>query len=327
MHDGLKNLDAFLSRHEKFIISTHESPDADGLGAEIALFELLIHLGKTAIILNSDVTPDKFQFIDIENEVRVINVNFEVPNDIAEYALIVIDTNDINNIGKAYIFLKDKIKEIFVVDHHEGDKTEYSSSYIRVDASSSCEIMYSIVRHYSQEISFKAAQALFAGALFDTGSFRYPKTSAATFKMAADLVERGADPFTIYNYIYESNSLASFELRTQILSTLKVFFNGSLVMMKMTGAMLLKTGAPYEEGELNINVPLTVKGVVVSVLVKEDTDGMVKVSMRSKGDYDVAAIAIANGGGGHKNAAGYKSKLKFDKAYKKAFEDVSRLFQ
>ncbi|HON78615.1 MAG TPA: bifunctional oligoribonuclease/PAP phosphatase NrnA [Spirochaetota bacterium] len=327
MHDGLKNLDAFLSRHEKFIISTHESPDADGLGAEIALFELLIHLGKTAIILNSDVTPDKFQFIDIENEVRVINVNFEVPNDIAEYALIVIDTNDINNIGKAYIFLKDKIKEIFVVDHHEGDKTEYSSSYIRVDASSSCEIMYSIVRHYSKEISFKAAQALFAGALFDTGSFRYPKTSAATFKMAADLVERGADPFTIYNYIYESNSLASFELRTQILSTLKVFFNGSLVMMKMTGAMLLKTGAPYEEGELNINVPLTVKGVVVSVLVKEDTDGMVKVSMRSKGDYDVAAIAIANGGGGHKNAAGYKSKLKFDKAYKKAFEDVSRLFQ
>jgi phosphoesterase RecJ-like protein len=327
MHDGLKNLDAFLAKYDKFIISTHESPDADGLGAEIAFSELLGNLGKTSVILNSDFTPDRFQFIDVDNEVRVINVNFEVPNDIAEYALIVIDTNDINNIGKAYIFLKDKVKEMFVIDHHEGDKTEYSSSYIRVDASSSSEIIFSIVRHYSQEISFKAAQALFAGALFDTGSFRYPKTSSATFKMAADLVERGADPFLIYDYIYESNSLASFELRTQMLNTMKVFFNGSLVMMKMTGAMLLKTGAPYDEGELNINVPLTVKGVVVSVLVKEDTNGLVKVSMRSKGDYDVAKIAIENGGGGHKNAAGYKSKLKFDNAYKKAFEDVSRLFQ
>ncbi|HQO03237.1 MAG TPA: bifunctional oligoribonuclease/PAP phosphatase NrnA [Spirochaetota bacterium] len=327
MHDGLKNLDAFLAKYDKFIISTHESPDADGLGAEIAFSELLGNLGKTSVILNSDFTPDRFQFIDVDNEVKVINVNFEVPNDIAEYALIVIDTNDINNIGKAYIFLKDKIKEMFVIDHHEGDKTEYSSSYIRVDASSSCEIIFSIVRHYSHEISQKAAQALFAGALFDTGSFRYPKTSSATFKMAADLVERGANPFQIYDYIYESNSLASFELRTQMLNTMKVFFNGSLVMMKMTGAMLLKTGAPYDEGELNINVPLTVKGVVVSVLVKEDTNGLVKVSMRSKGDYDVAKIAIENGGGGHKNAAGYKSKLKFDNAYKKAFEDVSRLFR
>jgi phosphoesterase RecJ-like protein len=97
--------------------------------------------------------------------------------------------------------------------------------------------------------------------------------------------------------------------------------------MSMTADMLLKTGAPYEEGELNINVPLTVKGVVVSVLVKEDTNGLVKVSMRSKGNYDVSKVALENGGGGHKNAAGYKSKYKFNDAYAKAIDDVSVFFQ
>lgn len=327
MEKGLKNFDDFLEKYEKIIISTHESPDADGLGAEIGMVHLMRHLGKKPVILNSDVTPEKYRFIDIDHEISVINVNFDVPNDIEDYALLVLDTNDCNNIGKAYTFLKDKVKEIFVVDHHSGDSGCYQSSFIKEQASSTSEIVYALLKHHNTPIEFKVAQALFAGVVFDTGSFRYPKTTAFTFKMASELVEIGVIPFDIFEKLYENNSLASFELRTLILSSMEVLFQGRLVVMSMTADMLLKTGAPYEEGELNINVPLTVKGVVVSVLVKEDTNGLVKVSMRSKGNYDVSRIALENGGGGHKNAAGYKSKCKFNDAYAKAIDDVSVFFQ
>jgi len=327
METGLKNFNDFLEKYEKIILSTHESPDADGLGSEIGMVYLLRHLGKKPVILNSDVTPEKYRFIDVDHEISVINVNFDVPNDIEDYALLVLDTNDCNNIGKAYTFLKDKVKEIFVVDHQSGDSGCYQSSFIKEQASSTSEMVYALLKHYNTPIEFKVAQALFAGVVFDTGSFRYPKTTAFTFKMASELVEIGVIPFDIFEKLYENNSLASFELRTLILSSMKVLFQGRLVVMSMTADMLLKTGAPYEEGELNINVPLTVKGVVVSVLVKEDTNGLVKVSMRSKGNYDVSKVALENGGGGHKNAAGYKSKYKFNDAYAKAIDDVSVFFQ
>ena len=97
--------------------------------------------------------------------------------------------------------------------------------------------------------------------------------------------------------------------------------------MKLTPKMLKKTRASFTEGESAINLPLTVKGVKASLLVKQNFDGPVKVSMRTKGDYNVAEIAIQNGGGGHKNAAGYKSKESFDKTYKSAIKILKSLFE
>jgi len=97
--------------------------------------------------------------------------------------------------------------------------------------------------------------------------------------------------------------------------------------MKLTPDMLRRTGASFTEGEPVINVPLTVKGVVASILIKQDIVGPVKVSMRTKGDIDVARLAMEMGGGGHKNAAGYKSKLSFEETYIKAIESMGRFFK
>jgi len=327
MHSGYQNLENFLSVHDKFVISTHESPDGDGLGAEIAFNELLENLGKKAIIINSDRIPDIFKFIDVEGEINILNDNFALPDDIGDYAQVVLDTHDFDNIGAAYYYLKDRIKDLFIIDHHEGGADKFTSNFIKADASSTCEIVYHIIKRYGKPLSFKSAQALYAGILFDTGSFRYPKTTAETYTVVADLVKNGANPFNIYEYIYESNSLSSFELRSLILSTMEVFHDGRLIAMKLTPEMILKTGALFSEGEQAINLPLTVKGVVASILVKQDVGGgPVKVSMRTKGDYDVAEIAIANGGGGHKNAAGFKSKLSFKETYENAVKNLEPFF-
>ena len=214
---------------------------------------------------------------------------------------------------------------MFIIDHHEGGKDKFEANFIKAEASSACEIVYEIIKHHKLEPSFKAAQALYTGILSDTGSFRYPKTTPETFRIASHLVELGVNPFKIYEQVYENNSLASFELRAKMLSTMEVHFDKKLILMKLTPEMLIETGAPFSEGELNINIPLTLEGIIASVLIKQDIAGEVKVSMRTKGEYDVSEIAMANGGGGHKNAAGYKSKFSFNETREKVLEDLGRI--
>lgn len=327
MLPGFVKLDSFLTEYDKFVISTHESPDADGLGAEIAFKEFLGNLGKTAIIINSDPTPDIVEFIDIDKEINVFRGEFKLPEDIEEYAQLVFDTNDYDNIGSAYHLLKDKVRDLFIIDHHEVAENKLESNFIKVEASSVCEIVYSIITYYNKSLSFKSAQALYTGMVFDTGSFRYPKTTPETYKIASHCVELGANPFDIYEHLYESNSLSSFALRGQILSSMRIFHGGKMIALKLTPEMLKNTGATFSEGEPAINLPLTVKGVIVSLLVKQDIDGPVKVSMRTKGDYDVSKIAMDKGGGGHKNAAGFKSKLSFDETYDKIVKELDKFFK
>ncbi|HQL83567.1 MAG TPA: DHHA1 domain-containing protein, partial [Spirochaetota bacterium] len=169
-------------------------------------------------------------------------------------------------------------------------------------------------------------QAVFGGMVFDTGSFKYPKTTPETFRIAAKLVEAGVTPFFIHEQIYEQNALSSFSLRGRILSSMEVLHGGRMIALKLTPDMLKETGATFTEGEPAINLPLTVKGVVASLLVKQDFEGPVKVSMRTKGNIDVAQLAMERGGGGHKNAAGYKSKLSFDETYRQALKSMEKFF-
>ncbi len=323
---GPSNLDAFLSRHEKFVVSTHESPDWDGIGAALAFHEFLIAIGKQSIIINSDPTPEAVTFLDTAGDIHTLAEGYVIPDGIEEYAQFVLDTNDYDNIGSAYFLLKDRVKETFIIDHHEGGEEAIDDNYIKADASSCCEILYEIIESYGMPVSLRAAQALFAGIVFDTGSFIYPKTTPRTFAIASKLVEKGVEPFFIHEQIYEQNELSSFELRSKILSTMEIHYDHRLIAMKLTRKMLMDTGSNFAEGEPAINMPLTIRGVVASILVKQDINGPVKVSMRTKGDIDVAQLAMENGGGGHKNAAGYKSQDDLDEAYRQAIEKMGRYF-
>jgi phosphoesterase RecJ-like protein len=108
---------------------------------------------------------------------------------------------------------------------------------------------------------------------------------------------------------------------------MEILEDGKMISMKLTPEMVADTHGSFSEGESTINAPFTVKGVAASLLVKQDTEGPVKISMRTKGNLDVAALAIKNGGGGHKNAAGYKSQLPFEEAYERAVKDMKEFFK
>jgi len=326
VESGFRNLEAYLRNYDKFIISTHESPDADGLGAEIAFAELLAYLGKESIIINSDPAPETVEFIDIDHEITVFNRSAPLIENLSGYAQFVLDTNDYNNIGPVCT-LKDFVEDVFIIDHHEGDANKLTSNFIRVGGSSCCEIIYDIIQYRKMPLTFKSAQAIYTGMLFDTASFRYPKTSPHTYEAAAHCMRMGVVPHVVYENIYERNSLSSFALRGRIASSMKILEDGKLIVQSLTPQMLSDTGAAFSEGESSINTPLTVNGVVASLLVKQDHTGPVKISMRTKGDYNVAGIAIQNGGGGHKNAAGFKSQLSFDEAYEHATNAMQQLIK
>ena len=328
MNKSFKMLTEFLDRHDKFIISTHESPDADGLGCEIAFLDFLRQMGKSGIIINSDPTPGICKFFDIDDEIIILKDESQLPDNIEEYALFVLDTNDYNNIGTIYKHLKERVKSSFIIDHHQGSPQDLiDANFIKGELASTSEIIYLIIIHYKKELTFKAAQALYTGIVFDTGSFRYPKTTSDTYQTAAHLVRAGADPFKIYEQLYESNSLSSLQLRGKILSSMEVLEDGRMIAMRLTPEMVKETKGSFSEGEATINSPFTVKGVVASLLVKQDFEGPVKISMRTKGNLDVSKIALKNNGGGHKNAAGYKSKLPFEEAYAQAISDMKIFFK
>jgi bifunctional oligoribonuclease and PAP phosphatase NrnA len=326
MEIDFTDLENYINQHDKFVVSTHQSPDADGIGAQLAFCNLLRELDKETLIINSDSTPANLEFLDVDNEINQLSEGYTVPDNIEEYAQFVLDTNDYDNIGTAYEVLKDRVKSLFIIDHHEGKVGTDDTFHLKAEASSTAEIIYMAIQYFKKELNFNEAQALFTGMVFDTGSFKYPKTTANTYRVAAACLELGVKPPQIHEYLYENNTLSSFKLRSEILSSIEVHHDGKLIAMKLTPDMIKLTGATFEEGEPAINLPLTVKGVVASLLVKHSGNGPVKVSMRTKGNYNVAEIAISNNGGGHKNAAGYQSKLNFDDTYKQALANLAPLF-
>ena len=316
---------SFIRRNNRFFLTAHETPDADAIGAECATFYALKQLNKEVRIINADPTPRIFRFIDPDDSVEVLNEAF-APSSLEGSCLLILDANNINNIGGVRDAILDGVSEHFIIDHHEENGSLAKDNCIRGDVSSTCELLYEIFQHLDVTITDKIAVALYAGIVYDTGLFAYPKTSAKTFGVARRLVEAGAAPNFVYTRMYESNTVSSLLLQSLVLASLELFFRNNVAVLKMTKENLENSGAPYEEGQTLINIPLKSEDVRVSVFFKENETGVLRCSLRSKGDIDVASIATSYGGGGHRNAAGFKTSLSLDEIERKVLEELKRHF-
>ncbi len=316
---------AFIRGNDRYILTAHETPDADAIGSECATYHALRQLGKTVRILNADPTPQIFSFIDTAKVVEVMDASLDTA-DLHDYGLLILDSNDVNNIGSVKAKIIQRVRECFIIDHHEEDGSLAKTNYIEGSASSTCELLYGVFLALDITITYEIAIALYSGIVYDTGCFAYPKTSALTFLIAQRLVESGVDPNYVYTKMYESNTVSSLLLRSMVLSSLKLYYDKRVAVQKMAKETLEASGAPYEEGQTLINIPLKSESIRVSVFLKQNKEGIMRCSLRSKGDIDVAAIATAYGGGGHKNAAGFKTPLSLDEIEKKVLEDFKHYF-
>ena len=304
----------FLSGHQKIAVTVHESPDGDAIGSQYAMVQALKQLGKTVLPCNADSPPQKFAFLDATKELQVITSAQQLPPDIEDYVLLILDTNDTNNIGEIANLVLPRVKDHFIVDHHEADDDILAGNLIQKSASSTAEIVYQLMVALNLEISYEVARALFVAIVFDTGSFVYPKTTALTFGIARDLVAKGVNPNEMYGRVYESNSVTSLRLQSKVFASLELLYDNRVAVQVMTREILVECGAHYEEADQIINLPLVSESVLVSVFFKENEDGRMRCSMRSKGSVNVADIAVDFGGGGHKTAAGFRCADGYEKA-------------
>jgi phosphoesterase RecJ-like protein len=302
----------FIGRNDKFIITAHETPDGDALGSEYAMLLALRKLGKQAQILNADPAPAKFTFVDRDGTFTVLERREQIPDDVEQHALLILDVNDIKNIGQVATLILPRVREYFIVDHHDSETVELSQNHIEQNASSTCEILYLLFRELGVEIDLPMARALYMGIVYDTGMFIYPKTTALTFRIAYELVKKGVNPNEVYTEVYESNSISSLLLMSRVLATLELHYDRQVAVQTMTRELIRESQATYEEADQLINVPLRSRDIRVSIFLKENHEGLKRCSLRSKGNIDVAAIAQGFGGGGHKTAAGFKCPRPFE---------------
>jgi phosphoesterase RecJ-like protein len=311
---------AFIDRHESFILTTHDPADADGLGAELVFACILKSRGKAFSIINASPVPALFQFMDSEGLIEQWDTakHGDLPG---RSALIIVDTSDEYVIG-CMRDLIDKVRETLVFDHHEPKPLATLSGIIEPGAGSTCELVVEIAALAGVEIDHYAALAAYAGIVYDTGFFAYSKTSLQTFKSALTVLEQGVEPYRIYQQLMENATTGALLLQKQVLSTLELHSGGRVAAQVLHKEDLEATGAHFEDAESFINVPLKVKDVEVSILVKETLEGKVRCSLRSKGTVNVSKIAQAFGGGGHVSAAGFRSILNVEDTLKVALETV-----
>jgi phosphoesterase RecJ-like protein len=310
----------FINRNSSILLTSHDMADADGLGAELVMAHVLRNLGKETRIINSGPVTPRYAFMDPDEIIEAWNdsKHGELPE---KSALIILDTSDEYHIGSMKNILS-RVMEVTVIDHHELSPFSSLSGYIDPSASSTCEMTLGIAEVLGVPLNTKIAVAAYAGISYDTGSFAYTKTTAKTFKSALALVEAGVVPYQIYAALNESDSLGALLLQKQVLSSLKLHNLGRIAVQLLKKEDLETTGGEFEEAEAFINVPLRSREVEVSILIKENREGYVRCSLRSKGTVNVSRIAQQFGGGGHATAAGFKSNRNVEETLAEVLEKV-----
>lgn len=307
----------FFDKNDKFLLTTHETPDGDGLGAEYALCSVLLDIGKEARILNSDPAPAKYDFFDSRKLIRTVGIDADYPEDLDQWTLVVLDTEP-TNIGTMAETVLTGCFDVVVLDHHSPKNNLEYRNWLSPNSSSTCEMIFRVLEAMRVGFKHDVAVALYTGIVYDTGSFIYPKTQARTFRIAETLVSSGAVPNEIFTNLYESKSKGALILQSLVTSTMILHQEDKIAVQIMPLETLIASGAEYDESQEIVNIPLQCAEVRVSVFIKENEQGIKRCSVRSKGEVDCAAIAQSFGGGGHKTAAGFR----FDKAFAEIQDEV-----
>lgn len=321
----LDDLRYFFETTDKYLLTTHESPDGDGLGAQYALCAGLLDSGKDAVILNADAHAAKYEFLDERNLINTYENSGSFPEDLSERVLVVLDTHS-ENIGEMGTVLRRDCLNTITIDHHSPEGSYKGETWLMPESSSTCEMVFRLIEELGIPLKPDVAVALYTGIVYDTGSFIYPKTQAGTFRIAEVLVAGGAVPNDVFTHLYENKSKAALILQSLVTGTMALHLNDHAAIQQMPRETLIESGAHFDESQEIVNIPLQCGDVRVSVFFKESETGIRHCSMRSKGEVDCAAIAHRFGGGGHRTAAGFRFEVDFEEIEELVLESMRPYF-
>ena len=198
------------------------------------------------------------------------------------------------------------------IDHHPGNSGFGSVTWVDESAAACGELVADLIDALGVTWTSEMATHLYVAVLTDTGSFRHSHISPRTFELARRCVERGADPVALYQQVYDSYSLGRLRLMGELLHTMHLEAGGQIAVLTLRPDVHARTGSTPDESDGIINVPFTARSVRIVLLLREDTDGRSRVSLRSRTDVDVRIVAQQFGGGGHRNASGFTSDAPLD---------------
>src|SRR5436305_6674448 len=307
----LQAIAAALREHDRFLVVTHENPDGDALGSLLATTVALRSLGKEAeMFLAGDAPlPREYAFMQLDDLRR------DLPEDIVERVLVAVDCAKEERISPDPASVV-RAKLVLDIDHHH-DNTRFGDvNLIVADASSTGEVLRDVFRELGVALTPELAEPLYIALVTDTGRFQYTNTTAKALRLAAELVEAGADVHRVFQGVYESVEFAKLKLLARALDRARVLEGGRVVVSHLLRTDFAEVGAvePYSEGI--IDYLRAVEGSELAVLIREPPreDGPARrVSLRASIDeLDVSAIARKSGGGGHRQAAGFSSEASIE---------------
>jgi phosphoesterase RecJ-like protein len=302
---------AELRAAERLVVVTHENPDGDALGSLIATQEVLTALGKDSVMFidaNEFPLPYEYRFLPLSGLVS------EPPADVAERTIVFLDCGNLErNPAEAF---RQPDAHILNIDHHH-DNTRFGTvNHVVPDASCTAEIVYDLMQGLGVDTTPTIANALYVGLITDTGRFMYSNTGASAHLMAAGLIDAGVDVHDIYRRVYEDMPYGKLALLARGLANVRRFDDGRLTVTQLSESDFAASDAEESYSEGVIDHLRAVQGTAVAALVRDrigDGDGARKVSLRASDDrVDVSAIARAQGGGGHRQAAGFTTAMNWD---------------
>jgi phosphoesterase RecJ-like protein len=303
----LEAVAAAIREHDRFLVTTHENPDGDALGSLLAATLALRQLGKNAVMFLGGPAPlpGEYRFMDLGDLRR------DLPADASERVLLAVDCANESRLANGPPLLE-QAPLVVDVDHHHDNSRFGAVNLVVPDASSTAEVLRDVFRELDVRITPEIAEALYIALVTDTGRFQYANTTPKALRLAAELVECGADVHKVFQGVYESVQFAKLKLLARALERAQVYNGGRIVVSYLLRDDFGAVGAeePYSEGI--IDFLRAVEGADMAVLIREpprDAGPARRVSLRSSLDeLDVSAIARACGGGGHRQAAGFSSE-------------------
>jgi len=293
---------------DNVILFTHIHPDGDALGSLFGLADILEALGKNVFCYLEEPVSHLYAFMPDNSKAysRLEEYRAFVAEAGDNIMAIALDCGDDDRLGKSKReFLQ--ISPFVVIDHHQSHKDFGTARWVEPDCSSTGEMVYELALALGAQVSYNCAYNLYVAICTDTGSFRYECTRPRTMQIASVLLEKGVRPEEVCSHLYDNFSQERLKLMEMVLSTITLFESDQIAFMHVSDKMLRESGATLQDVEGFIDFPRSLRSVKVAVLVKEAGNGLIAVSLRAKGQCDVAEIAKLFEGGGHRNAAGFLS--------------------
>ena len=296
----VKECASLLKEYDNYLILSHRNPDGDTLGSAFALKRTLDIMGKKSFVKCVDPMHHKYSYLwdGVDN------------TEFAFDKIIAVDVADTKLLGEGF-------EELYgdnvwlCIDHHTTNR-EYSENLLLKDSAAAAVVIYEVICELGVEITPEIASCVYTGLATDTGCFMFSNTTPTVHRIAADVMEKGADYVNINRLMFETKSMSYLRLEQMAVSSIESHFDGKCAIMTITRKMFEESGSSSTECDGIAALPRKIEGVKVGVTIRERHNGSYKVSLRTVEPYDAAKICGKLGGGGHNRAAGCEFECSLD---------------